>query len=305
MTTREGAGTEETGRQAARLDGKKAAEAVRERVGVRVEALRRRGVRPGFAVVQVGQVPASDVYVRNKLTAAEALGFRARHERVAESDGPGRLFQVIEELNRDPGTHGFLVQAPLPAGWDAGAAFRAVSPEKDLDGFHPLNVGLTTLGEGGFWPCTALGVVELLHFHGLSPAGWHAVVVGRSRVVGRPLASLLSQKQLNATVTLCHTGSGDVARYTRVADLVVMAAGTPRSLTGDMIRPGAVVVDVGIHSLPDPARPGKTRLVGDVDAASVSPIAGWLSPVPGGVGPMTVAMLLQNAVTACEWQTGP
>ena len=285
---------------AQKLDGLAAAAAVTARVAERVRALAARGVTPGLAVVQVGHVPASDVYVRKKIATATELGFSARREHLEEAEGYPRLLQVIDALNSDPAVHGFLVQVPLPEGWDEAGALRRVAPHKDLDGFHPLNIGLATLGEGGFWPCTAVGVLELLRHHGVELAGRHAVVVGRSRVVGRPLATLLAQKGVDATVTLCHSRSGDLARYTRAADLVVMAAGAPRALTGDMVRPGAVVVDVGIHSLDDPARPGKQKLVGDVDAASVAPRAAWLSPVPGGVGPMTVAMLMQNAVTACE-----
>jgi methylenetetrahydrofolate dehydrogenase (NADP+)/methenyltetrahydrofolate cyclohydrolase len=289
------------GEPARRLDGEAAAAAVRERVKARVDALRARHRTPGLAVVQVGHVAASDVYVRRKIEAADALGFYAQLARIEESDGFPTLMSRIARLNSDSRVHGFLVQTPLPKDWNEADAMRAVAPEKDLDGFHPLNVGRATLGEGGyFWPATALGVIELLRHHQVPLAGRHAVVVGRSRVVGRPLATLLSQKDVNATVTLCHTGSGDLARYTRAADIVIMAAGVPGALTGEMIREGATVVDVGIHRLPDPDRPGRTRLVGDVDAASVSPRAEWLSPVPGGVGPMTVALLLQNAVTACE-----
>jgi len=285
---------------AQKLDGLAAAAAVKAGVRARVQALLARGHRPGIAVVQVGHVPASDVYVRKKLETAAEMGFHARHAHVEEAEGPDALSRAIDALNADPAIHGFLVQVPLPAGWDEGAALRRVDPAKDLDGFHPVNVGLATLGEAVFWPCTAVGVLQLLRHHGVELAGRHVVVVGRSRVVGRPLATLLSQKGVDATVTLCHTRSGDIARYTRGADVVVMAAGVPRALKGEHIREGAVVVDVGIHSLDDPARPGKKKLVGDVDAASVLPRASWLSPVPGGVGPMTVAMLLQNAVTACE-----
>ncbi|MBI5835955.1 MAG: bifunctional 5,10-methylenetetrahydrofolate dehydrogenase/5,10-methenyltetrahydrofolate cyclohydrolase [Candidatus Eisenbacteria bacterium] len=285
---------------AKRLDGEAAAAAVRGRVQARVDALRARGVTPGIAVVQVGHMPASDVYVRKKLQAAEAMGFQARLEALDPQAGHPSLLSRIAKLNSDAEVHGYLVQLPLPSGWDESTALRSVAPEKDLDGFHPMNVGRATLGEGGFWPCTALGVLELLRHHEVPLAGRHVVVIGRSRVVGRPLATLLSLRDVNATVTLCHTGSGDLARYTRSADVVVMAAGIPRALTAEMIREGAVVVDVGIHREPDPGRPGKMRLVGDVDAASVAARAAWLSPVPGGVGPMTVAMLLQNAVTACE-----
>jgi methylenetetrahydrofolate dehydrogenase (NADP+) / methenyltetrahydrofolate cyclohydrolase len=292
-----------SGGPARKLDGEAAAAAVRERVKVRVAALRARHQTPGVAVVQVGHVAASDIYVRRKLEAADALGFHAQLVRVEESDGFPKLMSRIARLNSDPRVHGFLVQTPLPPEWDEPDALRAVAPEKDLDGFHPLNVGRAALGEGGYWPATALGVVQLLRHHEVPMAGQHVVVVGRSRVVGRPLATLMSQKAVNATVTLCHTGSGDITRYTRAADIVVMAAGVPGALTGDMIREGAVVVDVGMHRVPHPDQPGRTRLLGDVEAASVAPRAAWLSPVPGGVGPMTVAMLLQNAVTACERST--
>jgi methylenetetrahydrofolate dehydrogenase (NADP+)/methenyltetrahydrofolate cyclohydrolase len=206
----------------------------------------------------------------------------------------------VARLNDDPQVHGFLVQMPLPRGWPEDRVLSALLPEKDVDGFHPQNVGLTTVGAGGFWPCTALGVLELLRHHAVDVGGRHVVVAGRSRVVGRPLATLLSQRGIDATVTLCHSASGDLQRYTRDADVVVMAVGRPASLEGGMIREGAVVVDVGIHRVPDPAAPGRTRLVGDVDAASVAPKAAWLSLVPGGVGPMTVACLMENTVAACE-----
>ena len=282
------------------LSGTAAAAAARERVRARVAALRARGVVPGLGVIQVGRVLASDVYVGKKLEAARDLGFEARHARIEPGAGERALLEAVRAFNTDPALHGFLVQMPLPDGWDEDAALGAVDPARDLDGFHPLNVGLTTLGSGGFWPCTALGVRELLEFHAVPLAGRHVVVVGRSRVVGRPLATLLSQRGADATVTLCHSASGDLARYTRAADIVVMAAGRARLLRGEMIQDGAVVVDVGIHSLEDPARPGKRRLVGDVDAESVGLRAAWLSPVPGGVGPMTVAMLMQNAALAAE-----
>lgn len=286
--------------KAQRLDGVAAAADVQSRVRERVSALKARGITPGLAVVQVGGVAASNVYVKKKIETATSLGFHARRVHLEESAGFDQLLRSIDALNLDRSIHGFLVQSPLPQGWDEARAFRQADPSKDLDGFHPMNVGRTTLGEGGFWPGTAVGILELLRFHGVGLAGKHAVVVGRSRVVGRPCATLLSQRGVDATVTLCHTATLDLADHTRGADIVVMAAGVMRSLKGDMIREGAVVVDVGIHSVEDPARPGKRRLVGDVDEVSVSPRASWLSPVPGGVGPMTVAMLLQNAVTACE-----
>ncbi len=286
--------------KARRLDGVAAAADVQARVGKRVQALKSRGITPGLAVVQVSGVAASTVYVKKKIETATLLGFHAQRVHLEESAGYDQLLRTVDSLNRDPSIHGFLVQSPLPSGWDEARVFREADPAKDLDGFHPLNVGRATLGEGGFWPCTAIGILELLRFHGVGLTGKHAVVVGRSRVVGRPCATLLGQRGVDATVTLCHTATLDLADHTRGADIVVMAAGMMRSLKGDMIREGAVVVDVGIHSVEDPTRPGKRRLVGDVDEATVSPRASWLSPVPGGVGPMTVAMLLQNAVTACE-----
>ncbi|HVP37738.1 MAG TPA: bifunctional 5,10-methylenetetrahydrofolate dehydrogenase/5,10-methenyltetrahydrofolate cyclohydrolase [Candidatus Saccharimonadales bacterium] len=291
--------------QARRLEGEAAAAAVREEVKARVEALRRQHRTAGLAVVQVGNLPASDIYVRRKIEAADALGLFAQLVRIQESDGYPTLLTRIGSLNSDARIHGFLVQLPLPDGWDEAYALRSVNPEKDLDGCHPTNVGRATLGDpNAYWPCTPLGIFELLRHYHIPLAGAHAVVVGRSRLVGRPLATILSQKGVDATVTLCHSRSGDLARYTRDADVVVMAAGQPGALTGDMIREGAVVVDVGVHRVPDPDHPGKTRLIGDVDEASVAPKAAWLSPVPGGVGPMTVVMLMRNAVTACERTLG-
>lgn len=276
--------------------GKKIADEIREGLRSRVTALAKAGVKPGLAVVLVGDDPASEAYVKSiKKKAAEAIGFTAQIETLPATTTAAELSEAIRRLNQNPDIHGILVQLPLPSHLDPMAAQQAVDPLKDVDGLHPINAGLLALGRPRFVPCTPLGVKVLLERAGVKVEGSSVVVVGRSNLVGRPISILLSHKAegANATVTLCHTGTIDLASHTRQADILIVAAGTPSGITGEMVKPGATVIDVGISRV-------ERRMVGDVDFASVSEVAGAVTPVPGGVGPMTVVMLLANTIQAAE-----
>jgi methylenetetrahydrofolate dehydrogenase (NADP+)/methenyltetrahydrofolate cyclohydrolase len=289
------------------ISGTDISKEMRSELAPRVAAVRGKlGRPPGLAAVLVGDNPASEVYVRNKGKACEENGLF--HETVTmPGTAPAEaLLAKVRELNGDPRFHGILVQSPLPAQIDPRVVYETISPAKDVDCFHPFNVGKLALGEETFAPCTPKGVVEMLVRSGHSPEGKHVVVLGRSNIVGKPLVNLLVQKQrgANATVTCCHTGTKDIGRYTREADIVVVAAGKPGALTADMVREGAVVIDVGINRIVDASAPKGTRLVGDVDFEGVSKKAAAISPVPGGVGPMTITMLLFNTVRAAEVEAG-
>jgi methylenetetrahydrofolate dehydrogenase (NADP+) / methenyltetrahydrofolate cyclohydrolase len=285
------------------IDGKAIAAQVRSEVSERVKALADRGVTPGFVDVLIGEDPASAMYVRMKNKAAAEAGMRAFDRTLPATVTPGEALAVIDELNADPNVHGVIVQSPLPkeSAIDIFELQRAIAPHKDVDGLHPENQGLLAMGRPRFVPATPLGVVELLHRSGVKVEGKRVVVVGRSILVGRPLSILMSQKGpgLNATVTLCHTGTADLTIETRRAEILVVAAGNPRGITADMVMPGVVVVDVGTNKGSD------GRLVGDVDFDQVSKVAAAITPVPGGVGPMTVAMLMANTVSAAEGTAGP
>ena len=288
------------------IDGKAIAEQVRAEVARRVAALKQeRGVTPGLAFVLVGDNPASVSYVRGKGQAAEELGifFQTIHL-PAETPQP-ELLELIARLNADQRIHAIIVQLPLPSHLDEGLITSAIDPQKDADVIHPINVGRLFKGEPYLLPCTPAGVVELLVRSGHPPDGKHVVICGRSNLVGRPLAAILLQKRkgANATVTICHTGTRDLPHFTRQADILVAAMGAPRVITADMVRPGAVVIDVGVNRVDDPSRKSGYRLVGDVDFEPVAKVAAAITPVPGGVGPMTIAMLLSNTVTAAEAQT--
>jgi methylenetetrahydrofolate dehydrogenase (NADP+)/methenyltetrahydrofolate cyclohydrolase len=272
------------------LDGKAAAAAVLVRVRASVDVLRTQGVEPGLSVVLVGDDPASQVYVRNKDKAAQEAGFRVRTVRLPAATTQSDLAGVVRGLNEDPGVHGILVQLPLPAGLDAAPIVESLDPRKDVDGLHPANVAALAMGRPGLRPCTPLGCLEILDQNGIEIAGRHAVVVGRSMLVGKPLALLLLER--NATVTVCHSRSRDLPGITRGADLLFAAVGRARMIQGDWVREGAAVVDVGINRLPD------GKLAGDVDFEAARARAGAITPVPGGVGPMTIAMLLQNTLQA-------
>lgn len=276
------------------IDGKATAAAIRAELRAEVAAGVAQGRRaPGLAVILVGEDPASQVYVRNKERACADAGIRSVAFRLSAGATQAELLGIINDLNGDESIDGILLQLPLPAGLDAQACLLAIDPKKDVDGFHPENVGRLSLGLPGFVSCTPAGVMELLRRYDLSPAGKKAVVVGRSNIVGRPLAMLLAQSGpfANATVTVCHSRTQDLAAECRNADFLFLALGKPRFVTGDMVREGAVVVDVGINRT-------DTGLCGDADYASVSQRASAITPVPGGVGPMTIAMLLKNTVQA-------
>jgi methylenetetrahydrofolate dehydrogenase (NADP+)/methenyltetrahydrofolate cyclohydrolase len=282
------------------MEGKPLAAAILADTAGRVARLQAQGTDPTLALVRVGDDPASKVYLKRKGEACHTAGIRSE-DHVFPPDLPrGDLLEFIREQNRNPRVHGILVQFPLPRQHDPMEVSETIDPDKDVDGFHPLNAGRLVSGLPGLIPCTPLGVLLLLKHHGVDMEGKAAVVLGRSLIVGRPLANLLSRKSpgLNATVTMVHSQSGDVARFTRQADVLIAAMGRPRSVTGDMIKPGAVVVDVGINRIDDPASPGGRRLVGDVDFESARPVASRITPVPGGVGPLTVACLCRNTWAA-------
>ena len=284
------------------IDGKAIAQQVRDEAAVRVEALRSRGVEPGLVVVLVGDNPASVSYVRGKTRDALEIGMRSETIRVPASTSQADLLALVRELNENPGWHGILVQLPVPEHIDERAVIESIVPEKDVDGLHPVNVGRLFRGEPGFVSCTPNGVIQMLLRSGYDPAGQHVVICGRSNLVGKPLAGLLMQKRLggNATVTICHTGTPDIGVHTRQADILIAAMGRPMAITADMVREGAVVIDVGVNAVPDASKKSGQRLVGDVDFEVVSRKAAAITPVPGGVGPMTRAMLLWNTVLAAS-----
>ncbi|MFQ1061518.1 bifunctional methylenetetrahydrofolate dehydrogenase/methenyltetrahydrofolate cyclohydrolase FolD [Bordetella trematum] len=274
------------------IDGAALSQRIREDVAQRVAALTEQGVRPGLAVVLVGEDPASQVYVRNKVAACEKAGLHSVKEQYPADLSEADLLARIDALNRDPSIHGILVQLPLPGHLDAHKVIEAIAPEKDVDGFHISNAGLLMTGQPLFRPCTPYGVMKMLQAQDVALRGAEAVVVGASNIVGKPMAMLLLAA--GATVTLCNSKTRDLAAHTRRADVLVVATGRPRMITGDMVKPGAVVIDVGINRGED------GKLCGDVDFASAAEVAGAITPVPGGVGPMTIAMLLVNTVEAAE-----
>ncbi len=278
------------------IDGKALAESVRAALRARVAALAARGVRPGLAAILAGADPASRVYVRNKVRACEDTGLHSEVHEFPEPVSEGELLQRIAKLNADPRIHGVLVQLPLPGELDANRVLAAIAPAKDADGFHAESLGALVQGRPGFVPGTPAGVMALLEHAGVPLAGRHAVIVGRSTIVGKPAALLLLQK--DATVTICHSKTPDLAAVTRQADILVAAVGRAKLVTAGMVKPGACVIDVGIN------RGADGKLAGDVDFEAVKEIAGWITPVPGGVGPMTVAMLLVNTVKAAEQTLG-
>ena len=274
------------------IDGVALSKKLRADVTLRAAALRARGVVPGLAVVLVGDNPASQVYVRNKVKACEDSGLHSVLERYPATLGEAELLGRVDALNRDPAIHGILVQLPLPAHIDAHKVIEAISPAKDVDGFHVASAGALMVGQPGFWPCTPYGCMKMLEDIGYDLRGKHAVVIGRSNIVGKPMALMLLQK--NATVTVCHSATKDLKAMTLQADVVVAAVGQRHVLTADMVKPGAVVIDVGMNRNED------GKLCGDVDFEGVREVAGYITPVPGGVGPMTITMLLVNTLEAAE-----
>jgi methylenetetrahydrofolate dehydrogenase (NADP+)/methenyltetrahydrofolate cyclohydrolase len=283
------------------IDGKLLAANLRAEIAAGVEKPKaEKGVTPGLAVILVGENPASVSYVTAKEKACVEAGMYSREIRMAADIKESELLDTIAELNADPAIHGILVQLPLPKGFDEKKVINAIAPEKDVDGFTPVNVGRMLIGEKCFLPCTPHGIIKLIEFSGMDLNGKSAVVIGRSNIVGKPVAVLLSRKETNATVTLCHTGTKDVAKFTREADVVVVAAGRPNTLSGDMLKAGAVVIDVGVNRIPDETKPKGFRLVGDADFESCAAVASAITPVPGGVGPMTITMLLWNTLESAR-----
>jgi methylenetetrahydrofolate dehydrogenase (NADP+)/methenyltetrahydrofolate cyclohydrolase len=281
--------TQTTGRL---IDGNALSKQLRADVAQRAAALRARGITPGLAVILVGDNPASQVYVRNKVKACEDSGLHSVLEKYEASMTEAQLLARIDALNRDPSIHGILVQLPLPAHIDAHKVIEAISPAKDVDGFHVASAGALMVGQPGFWPCTPYGCMKMLESIGYDLKGKHAVVIGRSNIVGKPMALMLLGQ--NATVTICHSATKDLKAMTLQADVIVAAVGKRNVLTADMVKPGAVVIDVGMN------RNDEGKLCGDVDFEGVKQVAGWITPVPGGVGPMTITMLLVNTLEAAE-----
>lgn len=286
------------------IDGKKVAAAIRAEVAAEVEKLKARGVTPGLAVVLVGDDPASHVYVRNKEKACIEVGIASFVHRLPADTSERKVLNLVEKLNRDPRVHAMLVQSPLPKHIDESKVLNAIDPDKDADGFHPVNVGKLLIGEKTRASCTPAGVQQLLLRYGYDPAGKHVVIVGRSNIVGKPLAAMLMQKApgANATVTVCHSRTKGLAAITKTADILVAAIGVAEFIKPSMVKEGAVVIDVGMNRIDDPKAKSGSRLVGDVKYDSVAKKAKAITPVPGGVGPMTVAMLMRNAVQAA-WES--
>jgi methylenetetrahydrofolate dehydrogenase (NADP+) / methenyltetrahydrofolate cyclohydrolase len=283
------------------LDGLAVARAIRDEVADAVRVEKARGVHPGLAVVLVGDDPASAVYVRNKGKACEEAGMHSVTIRLDASTTQAQLLAVVDQLNADPAIHGMLVQMPLPKQCNADEVIRRISPAKDVDGFHPINAGKLIIGErDGFAPCTPAGVMELLRRYNVPTAGAEVVIIGRSNIVGKPMASLLMQPGVDATVTICHSRTKDLAAHARRADILIAAIGRARFVTADMVKPGATVIDVGINRVEEPRAKNGYILAGDVDFAAVREVAGRITPVPGGVGPLTIAMLLRSTVLAAS-----
>lgn len=274
------------------IDGKQIAEQVIEKVEQRVKALKEQGITPGLTVILVGEDPASQTYVASKERTSERLGMKSQVIKKPVTISEQELLTLIDQLNEDETVDGILLQLPLPNHMDENKVLRAIVPEKDVDGFHPVNVGKLMLGQEGFIPCTPYGVIQLLDYSSISIEGKHAVIVGRSNIVGKPMGQLLLNR--HATVTYTHSRTQNLEDYTKQADLLIVATGQPRMITKDHIKPGATVIDVGIH------RNADGRLSGDVDFASASEVAGYMTPVPGGVGPMTIAMLMENTCLSAE-----
>jgi methylenetetrahydrofolate dehydrogenase (NADP+)/methenyltetrahydrofolate cyclohydrolase len=283
------------------IDGAALAARVQRDVATRVEGLKARGIVPGLSVVLVGDDPASAVYDGAKERTCLELGMRGETIRRPATTSQDELIEIVDRLNVDPAVHGILVQMPLPKHIDSDAIVRRIRPEKDVDGFHPVNVGKLLIGEtDGFAPCTPAGVLYMLKAHGVTTAGANCVIVGRSNIVGKPMAALMIQPGVDATVTVCHSRTRDLGEHTRRADILIVAAGRAQMITRDMVKPGAVVIDVGMNRIPDATKKSGTRLVGDVAFDEVRSVASLITPVPGGVGKMTIAMLMANTARAAE-----
>jgi len=286
------------------ISGKIISAQINEELCLEVKQLKTKGIEPCLAVVLVGEDPASEVYVRNKKRTSEDIGMRSIGHNLPDTTTQRELETLIQSLNADPAVHGILCQFPLPEGLDEKKVIQTIAPEKDVDGLHPLNAGLIAMGAPKFIPCTPYGVLQMLKRSGISISGKNAVVLGRSNLVGRPIATLLSSKGWDATVTVCHSRTNDMAEVTSQADILIAAIGIPEFVKANMVKPGAVVIDVGINRIDDPSKDKGTRLVGDVAFEEVAAKSSFITPVPGGVGPMTIAMLMVNTVNAARWQNG-
>ena len=282
------------------IDGKAIAAQVRGEVTEKVSTLKAKGITPCLAVILVGENPASVSYVTGKQKALVEVGMADRSLHLPESTTEEELLKIIDDLNKDTTVHGILVQLPLPEHINEEKVLLAIDPEKDVDGFHPMNVGNLVIGKKAFLPCTPHGIIVLLEKMGIETSGKHAVVIGRSNIVGKPVSLLLARKETNCTVTICHTGTKNMAEMTRQADILIAATGRPHTVTKDMVKPGAVVIDVGVNRIPDDTKKSGFRLTGDCDYADLLETASFITPVPGGVGPMTIAMLMFNTLESAE-----
>lgn len=282
------------------IDGKQIAADVRQDVANKVSELKKKGIAPCLAVILVGENPASVSYVTGKQKALAEVGMVDRSVHLPENTSEDDLFKLIDELNKDNSVHGILVQLPLPKHINEDKVIMAIAPEKDVDGFHPVSVGNMMIGRPGFLPCTPHGIIVLLKKMGIETSGKHAVVIGRSNIVGKPVSILLARKDTNCTVTMCHTGTKNMAEITKQADILVVASGHPHTLTKDMVKPGAVIIDVGVNRIPDSSKKSGFRLIGDCDFDDLVETASYITPVPGGVGPMTIAMLMYNTLESAQ-----
>ena len=282
------------------IDGKQVAADVRADVAKKVSELKSKGINPCLAVILVGENPASVSYVTGKQKALAEVGMVDRSVHLPESTSEEDLLKLIDELNNDDTVHGILVQLPLPKHINVEKVIKAIHPKKDVDGFHPVNVGNLVIGRPAPLPCTPHGIIVLLEKAGVKTSGAHAVVIGRSNIVGKPVSLLLARKETNCTVTTCHTGTKNMAEIVKQADIIIAAAGRPNTVTADMVKEGAVVIDVGVNRIPDETKKSGFRLVGDVDFDAIKDKASFITPVPGGVGPMTIAMLMQNTLEAAS-----
>ncbi|MCK9210620.1 MAG: bifunctional methylenetetrahydrofolate dehydrogenase/methenyltetrahydrofolate cyclohydrolase FolD [Ignavibacteriaceae bacterium] len=283
------------------IDGKKVSSEIRQELKQEVDKLKEKGKSvPGLVTILVGESSASKVYVNSKAKACEEIGFLSKTEKLPESTTEDELFWIVQSYNQNADYHGILVQLPLPKQINESKIINAIAPEKDVDGFHPISVGNLVIGNDAFFPCTPAGIQELLKRYNIQTKGKHVVVVGRSNIVGKPIANIMLQKKefANAVVTICHSAAADLKKYTLSADILIAAIGVPNFIKADMVQEGTVVIDVGINRVEDSTKPKGYRIVGDVDFENVAPKASFITPVPGGVGPMTIAMLLQNTFKA-------
>lgn len=282
------------------IDGKQIAADTRAEVAAKTAELKAKGIVPCLAVILVGENPASVSYVTGKQKALAECGMKDESVHLPESTSEEELLALIHKLNKDDTVHGILVQLPLPKHINEEKVLLAIDPEKDVDGFHPVNVGNMMIGKKAFLPCTPHGIIVLLEKMGIETKGKHAVVIGRSNIVGKPVSILLARRETNCTVTICHTGTPDIKTFTKQADIIVAASGHPNTVTADMVKDGAVVIDVGVNRIPDSTKKSGFRLVGDVDFDAIKEKASFITPVPGGVGPMTIAMLMANTLESAE-----